>query len=169
MYLILFSEIPKVLQLPQTQDFGETFTYAPWPCLAQISNWATSSSSSPSFMFTGNLGALAWRATQQLLKCPCSGRGQRARTVGLPGRHWFCSSDRASVFSFSDSSRDFCKKSWLAVVTGNVKNTLSLVWADRVANYKVMCNIYNDVIHHWHATRFWFPPGTNSVTRHNFM
>lgn len=61
--------------------------------------------------------------------------------------HLFCSSDRASVFAFSDSSRDFCKKSLLAVMTGNFKNALSLSWADvYVANYSVMHNTYDGEI-----------------------
>lgn len=59
----------------------------------------------------------------------------------------FCSSDRASVFAFSDSSREFCKKSLLAVMTGNFKNALSLLWADvHVANYSVMHNIYDSEV-----------------------
>lgn len=58
---------------------------------------------------------------------------------------------------------EFCENSLLAVMTGNFKDALSLLQADVcVANYKVMHNIYDGEIYCWHATRFWFAPGTSS-------
>lgn len=69
--------------------------------------------------------------------------------------HLLCSPGSAFVFAFSDCSGDFCKKSLLAVMTGNFKDALSLLQADVcVANYKAMHNIYDGEIHLWHATRF---------------
>lgn len=94
------------------------------------------------------------------------------RGPGQRGCRWdsFVLHFRASVFAFSGSSRDFCKKILLGVVTRNFKNALSLLWADVcVSNCEVMHINHNREIHHWHATRSWFAPGTKSVTHQCFM
>lgn len=108
---------------------------------------------------TGNLDALAWRGTGTSKRS-----GHKWRASGAASDvYLFCSPGRASVFAFSDSSGNFCENSLLAVMTGNFKDALSLLQADVcVANYKVMHNIYDGEIYCWHATRFWFAPGTSS-------
>lgn len=84
--------------------------------------------------------------------------------------HLFCSPGRASVFAFSDSSGDFCENSLLAVMTGNLKDALSLLQADVcVANYKVMHNIYDGELHRRHTTNFDFLQKPALVSHQHFM
>lgn len=73
------------------------------------------------------------------------------RGPGQQGCLWcsFVLQFRAFVFAFSDSSRDFCKKILLGVVTRNFENALSLLRADVcVANCEVMHINHNGEIHH---------------------
>lgn len=156
MYLILFFErdFSKVFQPPQMQDFIRTVkhiltsSYAPWPCLAQISYCIEPYDPPPALLLWEIWVHWSREAHSNFQEVPPVGT---VRGPGQWGCLWgsFVLQFRASVFEFSDSSRDFCKKTLLGVMTCNFKNALSLLWADVcVANCEVMRINHNGEIHH---------------------